>query len=104
MHVSPVDDILSGKGARNVNVNLLRYFSEPLRLDADAKAFLKRGMRLAAAWASEGKVVPHVGRTVIGSADAISAGLAEMAAGKGAPGKTIVALRGGDWPSRENVP
>jgi hypothetical protein len=40
---SPVDSILAERGARHVNVNLLRYFSEPARLDSEAQAFLQRG-------------------------------------------------------------
>jgi len=45
--LSPVDSILAERGARHVNVNLLRYFSEPATLDDEAKAFLQRGLALA---------------------------------------------------------
>jgi hypothetical protein len=38
--LSPVDSILAERGARHVNVNLLRYFSEPATLDDEAKTFL----------------------------------------------------------------
>ncbi len=41
---SPVDAILAERGATHVNVNLLRYFSEPATLDSKAQAFLERGM------------------------------------------------------------
>ena len=44
---SPVDSILAERGARNLNVNILRYFSNPAILDDKAKAFLQRGMTLA---------------------------------------------------------
>jgi threonine dehydrogenase-like Zn-dependent dehydrogenase len=44
---SPVDSILAERGARHINVNILRYFSEPANLHDAAKAFLKRGMTLA---------------------------------------------------------
>jgi hypothetical protein len=40
---SPVDAILGERGATHVNVNLLRYFSEPATLDSEAQAFLQRG-------------------------------------------------------------
>ena len=36
---SPVDSILAERGAKHVNVNLLRYFSEPATLDSEAQAF-----------------------------------------------------------------
>src|SRR6201997_5869647 len=57
---SPVDAILAERGAKQVNVNLLRYFSEPARLDREAQAFLQRGMALAMEWATQALVVPHV--------------------------------------------
>jgi hypothetical protein len=43
----PIDSILAERGAKHVNVDLLRYFSEPDRLDDKAKDFLQRGMALA---------------------------------------------------------
>src|SRR5690242_12451618 len=55
---SPVDAILAERGTRHVNVNLLRYFSEPATLDSEAQAFLQRGMALAMEWATQGLVVP----------------------------------------------
>src|SRR5262249_17721153 len=44
---SPVDSILTERGAKHINVNLLRYFSEPATLDEETKGFFKRGMTLA---------------------------------------------------------
>jgi NADPH:quinone reductase-like Zn-dependent oxidoreductase len=41
---SPVDSILAERRAKHVNINLLRYFSEPATLDSKAKTFLQRGM------------------------------------------------------------
>src|SRR5215472_14311324 len=38
---SPVDSILTERGGKHINVNLLRYFSEPATLDEKAKGFLK---------------------------------------------------------------
>ena len=63
---SPVDAILAERGAKHVNVNLLRYFYvyEPATLDSEAQAFLQRGMALAMEWATQGLVVPHVSQTI----------------------------------------
>ena len=84
---SPVDSILAERGARHVNVNILRYFSEPATLNDEAKAFLKRGMSLAMASAVQGLVVPHVGRTIDSTVEAINAGLEALKTGTGALGK-----------------
>jgi hypothetical protein len=40
---SPVDAILAERGAKHVNINLLRYFSELATLDSEARGFLERG-------------------------------------------------------------
>jgi len=87
---SPVDSILAERGARRVNVNLLRYFSEPATLDAEAKSFLQRGMALAMEWATQGVVVPHISQTIDSSVEAINAGLQSMKAGRGILGKVSV--------------
>ena len=55
---SPVDSILAERGAKHINVNLLRYFSEPSTLDTGAKVFLQRGLTLAAEWAVQGRATP----------------------------------------------
>ena len=44
--------ILAERGAKHVDINLLRYFSEPATLDSKAKTFLQRGMALAMEWAT----------------------------------------------------
>ena len=87
---SPVDSILAERGARHVNVNLLRYFSEPARLDSEAQAFLQRGMALAMEWATHGLVVPHVSQTIDSTVEAINAGLQSLKAGRGLLGKVVV--------------
>jgi len=87
---SPVDAILAERGAKHVNVNLLRYFSEPATLDSDARAFLRRGMDLAMEWAAQGLVVPHIGQTIDSTVEAINAGLGSLKAGRGAVGKVAV--------------
>jgi NADPH:quinone reductase-like Zn-dependent oxidoreductase len=87
---SPVDAILAERGAKNVNVNLLRYFSEPATLDSEAQAFLQRGMALAMEWATQGLVVPHVSQTIDSTVEAINAGLQSLKAGRGILGKVAV--------------
>jgi threonine dehydrogenase-like Zn-dependent dehydrogenase len=69
---SPVKGILAARSASFINVNMLRYFSEPARLDETAMSFLRNGMSLAAVWPAAGKVVPHVDKTIKGNAVAIS--------------------------------
>ncbi|MFF3563604.1 zinc-binding alcohol dehydrogenase family protein [Streptomyces sp. NPDC002574] len=87
---SPVDAILAERGAEHVNVNLLRYFSEPATLDSEAQAFLQRGMALAMEWAARGLVVPHISQTVDSTVEAISAALQSLKSGHGAVGKVAV--------------
>jgi NADPH:quinone reductase-like Zn-dependent oxidoreductase len=87
---SPVDSILTERGAKHINVNLLRYFSEPATLDEKAKDFLKRGMTLAMEWATQGLVVPHVGRTIDSTVEAINAGLQSLKSGSATLGKVAV--------------
>jgi hypothetical protein len=87
---SPVDDILAGRGAKRVDVNLLTYFSEPATTDSEARAFLLRGMDLAMEWAAQGVVVPHIGHTIDSSLEEINAGLQSLKAGHGTLGKVAV--------------
>src|SRR5262249_53782657 len=87
---SSVDAILAERGARHVNVNLLRYFSEPATLDSEAQAVLQRGMALAMEWATQGLVVPHVSQTIDSTVEAINAGLRSLKAGRGILGKVAV--------------
>jgi NADPH:quinone reductase-like Zn-dependent oxidoreductase len=87
---SPVDAILAERDARYVNVNLLRYFSEPATLDSAARGLLQQGMTLAMEWARQGLVVPHVSQTVDSTVEAITAGLQSLKAGHGVLGKVAV--------------
>ncbi len=87
---SPVDSILAERGAKHINVNILRYFSEPAILDGEAKAFLRRGMTLAMEWAVQGLVLPHVGRTIDSTVEAINAGLQSLKLGRNTLGKVAV--------------
>ena len=89
---SPVDSILAERGARHINVNLLRYFSEPGTLDTGAKVFLQRGLTLAAEWAVQGLVTPHIGRSIDSSLQAINAGLESLRSGGGTLGKIAVTV------------
>jgi NADPH:quinone reductase-like Zn-dependent oxidoreductase len=98
---SPVDAILAERGAKHVNVNLLRYFSEPATLDSPARALFQRGMALAMEWAAQKLVVPHIGQTIESTVEAINAGLRSMKAGHGVVGKVAVIVDGdmaGDQP------
>ena len=87
---SPVDAILTERGAKHINVNILRYFSEPAILDDKAKAFLKRGMTLAMEWAVQGLVVPHVGRIIDCTVEAINVGLQSLKSGSATLGEVAV--------------
>ena len=89
---SPVDSILAERGATHINVNILRYFSDPAILDDKAKAFLQRGMRLAMDSAVQGLVVPHIGRTIDSTVEAINAGLQSLKSGPGTLGKVAVVV------------
>jgi len=84
------DLILAERGAKHVNVNLLRYFYEPATLDSEAQAFLQRGMALAMEWATQGLVVPHVSQTIDSTVEAINAGLQSLKGGRGILGKVAV--------------
>jgi threonine dehydrogenase-like Zn-dependent dehydrogenase len=87
---SPVDSILAERGAKHINVNILRYFSGPATLDDEARVFLHRGMTLAMEWAVQGLVVPHLGKTIDSTVEAINAGLQSLKSGSGTPGKVAV--------------
>ncbi|HEX9461319.1 MAG TPA: zinc-binding dehydrogenase [Alphaproteobacteria bacterium] len=87
---SPVDSILAERGAKHVNINLLRYFSEPDTVDSEATAVLERGMALAMEWATQGLVVPHVSQTIDSTVEAINAGLQSLKAGRSILGKMAV--------------
>ena len=101
---SPVDTILAEGGATHVNVNLLRYFSEPATLDSEARAFLQRGMALAMDWAAQGLVVPHIGQTIDSTVEAINAGLQSLKAGRGLVGKVAVIVdRDLAWGAADDV-
>ena len=97
---SPVDGILAKAGARHVNANMLRFFSEPATLDERARAFLQQGLLQAMEWAVDGRVAPHIGKTIDCSVDAINAELLRMKSGKGGVvGKIAVVVdrsRGGE--------
>ena len=57
------------------------YFSEPATLDDEAKAFLQGSLALAMESAVQGLVIPHIGRTIDSTVEAINAGLQSLKAG-----------------------
>ncbi len=89
---SPVAGILAERRAQMVNVNMIRYFTEPARLDRATRDVLQAALQSAMRWAVEGRVVPHIDRVLEGNLDAINAGLAAMKSGSSQLGKTIVQL------------
>lgn len=89
---SPVDSILAQRGASHINVNILRYFSDPAALDDEAKVFLQSGMTLAMDCAMQGAVVPHIGRKIESTVDAINAGLQSLKSGRSTLGKVAVVV------------
>jgi len=87
---SPVAGILEAKDARLVYVNLLRYFSGSVPLDAETKALLNGAIRDAAATAEAGIVRPHLSEIIPCEVDAINAALTDMQAGRKSLGKIAV--------------
>ena len=59
-------------------------------LDDKAKAFLQRGMTLSMESAVQGLVVPHIGKTIESTVNAINAGLQSLKSGRGVLGKIAV--------------
>jgi NADPH:quinone reductase-like Zn-dependent oxidoreductase len=89
---SPVDVILAERGARHVNANMLRYFSDPSTLNSEAKSLLQLALERAMAWAAEGFVVPHIGKTIDSTVADINNGLQAMKAGNAPLGKIAVTV------------
>jgi len=89
---SPVAVTLAVKDAQLVNVNLLRYFSDSVPLDAKTKALLSGAIRDAAATAEAGVVRPHLSEIIPCELDAINAALADMQAGRKSLGKIAVVV------------
>jgi NADPH:quinone reductase-like Zn-dependent oxidoreductase len=87
---SPVYFILAERDAKYINVNLLRYFTEPATLDGEAKSLLQRGLGVAMEWAVQELVKPHIGQTIDSAVDAINAGLQALKSGGGTLGKVAV--------------
>ncbi|SOE87570.1 NADPH:quinone reductase [Burkholderia sp. YR290] len=78
---SPVESILRAKNASYINVNILRYFTDPTMLSDRAKLFLHYGLTLSMEWVERGLLAPHLGETTISSMKAITAELALMRRG-----------------------
>jgi NADPH:quinone reductase-like Zn-dependent oxidoreductase len=87
---SPVAGILAEKRAQLININLIRFFTEPGTLDAAARATLSHALDDAAACAKSGTVRPHITATIPSRVDTINAAIADMKAGRNAIGKIAV--------------
>jgi NADPH:quinone reductase-like Zn-dependent oxidoreductase len=87
---SPVEKTLAARDSQLININLLRYFSDPTALDDAAKALFSRAIRDAAASIAAGTLRPHVSDTVPCELDAVNAALADMKAGRKSLGKIAV--------------
>jgi hypothetical protein len=84
--------ILAERGAHHINVNTLKFFSEPGTLNVEAKSLLRRALSLAMEWADKGLVVPHIGKTINSGASEINDGLQAMKMGKSPMGKVAVVV------------
>jgi NADPH:quinone reductase-like Zn-dependent oxidoreductase len=87
---SPVASILGGKGAVMHNANVLSFFDGAF--DGAAETLFTEAMRNLGIWTNDTRLIPHVGETIAGTAEAISLGLEGLKTGKGAVGKTAVLL------------
>jgi NADPH:quinone reductase-like Zn-dependent oxidoreductase len=89
---SPVDSILAKRNAEHINVNILRYFSEPEILNDKAKTFLQSAMTLAMKSAQQRLIVPYIGKTIVSSVEAINTGLQLLRSGGSTLGKVAVVV------------
>ena len=87
---SPVAALLAERRAKLINVNMLRYFSEPTLLDASAQEFFRNALQSAMTWAVDRRVRPHIGKVIDASVAAVNAELAAMKLGTSTIGKTVV--------------
>ena len=89
---SPVAGIVAARQAELIHVSLLRYFSEPATLNDSARSLFRTALRCAMDWAANGTVVPHIGKVIEGSVEAINAELYSMKAGHAPAGKVVVQI------------
>ena len=89
---SPVAAFLAERGAKLINVNMLRYASEPALLDVSMQEVFRTALQWAMTWAVDGRVRPHVGKVIDASVDAINGELAAMKRGASTIGKTVVVV------------
>ena len=87
---SPVDEILAERGAHHANANMLRYFTEPATLNAEALCFVQDSLVSAIGWAVNGRVIPHIGKVIDSTVAAINSELGAMKEGRGPLGKVVV--------------
>jgi hypothetical protein len=89
---SPVAALLAERGAKLINVNMLRYASEPALVDVSMQEVFSTALQSAMMWAVDGRVRPHVGKVIDASVDAVNVELAAMRRGASAIGKTVVVV------------
>lgn len=89
---SPVDAMLSRRNARHINVNLLRYFSEPTMLTLEVKSMFRKSLNASMEWAVGGTVVPHVSKVINSTVAEINVELTNMKNGQRPLGKVGVVV------------
>lgn len=89
---SPVDGILSAKGAAHINANVLRYFTEPAMSAPGVRQHLTEGLNQAARLFEDGRLRPHASLTVPGTLGAINDSLDLLTSGGAIAGKVAVTL------------
>ena len=87
---SPVPSILAARRADLISVNMLKFFGDPHEQTAQAESLWSSGMNLAVRWASEGKVVPSIGKQIDCTLEAVNHELLAMKGGQRTPGKIAV--------------
>jgi len=87
---SPVADILTQRGAKMVNFNLLKYFTHPQLLDSVSQTLFRQAMDDMARWAEAGKVLPYIQYSIAAEPIAIGESLQQLAKGSGNLGKIAV--------------
>ena len=91
-HLQPVLNAMPDLVAGDIDLRRFAMISTPSTLDTGAKVFLQRGLTLAAEWAVQGLVTPHIGRSIDSSLQAINAGLESLKSSAGTLGKIAVTV------------
>jgi quinol monooxygenase YgiN len=91
-HLQPILNAMPDLVAGDIVLRRFGMISTPSTLDTSAKVFLQRGLTLAAEWAVQGLVTPHIGRSIDSSLQAINAGLESLKSSAGTLGKIAVTV------------